>query len=503
MTEFILEDQICNVKNARTRDYLREIVSTYQHGDYRSCIVTLYVVTVYDLLERIRILDVMYGNSEAHRFMEDFKRKTAPGVDAKYSDLEKEIIQEATNLQILTDIGKRKVEELRTLRHDCAHPSIDAAGIGAAELYMPNRDEVRAKIRTMFELLFLKDPSVMKTVLNGFDADLLQVYQAFGEEKLPDYLLKTYYKRMTADEKKRLLYSPLWYKTFLEDKPESDGNRRAYYIAMRTLIRSDKDVLVQYMCENPDKFSGDTLKKRLLKDIADEPDAKKLGRSHSRLVYISGLAFHFPDIVKGWTDDIRTVVENWNNLRLARKWRAYCFYQSLEEHAAALKAYAEGVKKPEVWEAVGPVRQMYEFAAERGAASLYHPVVKAIFFSDQFATPYLLNGVYYAVLAPAIPYMDEENLLDLVNRCKAHPVIPACPFYEDAFLPGIRELAEEKHYSGVLAALTEKKDADSDSYKETLASEIGADANETKFQTVSAEKDGNRKSDAAEADELN
>lgn len=463
MTEFILEDQICNVKNARTRDYLREIVSTYQHGDYRSCIVTLYVVTVYDLLERIRILDVMYGNSEAHRFMEDFKRKTAPGVDAKYSDLEKEIIQEATNLQILTDIGKRKVEELRTLRHDCAHPSIDAAGIGAAELYMPNRDEVRAKIRTMFELLFLKDPSVMKTVLNGFDADLLQVYQNFGEERLQDYLLKTYYHRMTASEKELLLNSSkpcslLWNKAFFENEDKSNENRRAYFIAIRTLIKSDREAIVQYICDNPDRFFGRTMKERLLNEAGTLSDQNNKDQ-FDRIDCICGLLFNFPKMKICLPPEILAIIEGCCERSLYLNLRTYFLYDSMAAHADVLKKQIPGrvdiilnnealavEMKSIVWD-------IYQKAEEFDAAALYHPVMEDFFFNTDSKNYVRWNRAYDYVLSHVLPHMDEEALLRIWNRCKEYQFIPDCFFYYDSFLPDICALAEKNQYYRLMDVL--------------------------------------------------
>jgi hypothetical protein len=47
---FILEDEMENVVSPQTKEYLKEVVSSYNHGNYRSAIVVLYTVVIFDLI---------------------------------------------------------------------------------------------------------------------------------------------------------------------------------------------------------------------------------------------------------------------------------------------------------------------------------------------------------------------------------------------------------------------------------------------------------------------
>ena len=50
MKEFILEEEIEKVNNENSKEYLREVISSYNNGSYRSAIVVLYTTVIYDLL---------------------------------------------------------------------------------------------------------------------------------------------------------------------------------------------------------------------------------------------------------------------------------------------------------------------------------------------------------------------------------------------------------------------------------------------------------------------
>ena len=136
MKEFILEEQILNIKNKKIREYLGEVITTFFNGEYRSCIVVLYAVTIVDLLNKIQILSEVYSDNKSTKFINEYKESANRGT--KYSELEKKVINFAREIGIINDIEKGQWEQLREVRNYCAHPVIS----DDFSLILPNRDQV-------------------------------------------------------------------------------------------------------------------------------------------------------------------------------------------------------------------------------------------------------------------------------------------------------------------------------------------------------------------------
>jgi hypothetical protein len=51
-----LEEAVNNVRNPRSREYISDVVSSYQSGNYRAAVVGLWTVVVCDLLWKLEEL---------------------------------------------------------------------------------------------------------------------------------------------------------------------------------------------------------------------------------------------------------------------------------------------------------------------------------------------------------------------------------------------------------------------------------------------------------------
>ena len=49
-----IKNDIENIKIESTRNYFREVVSSYENGNYRSAIVVLYTICLSDLLYKLK-----------------------------------------------------------------------------------------------------------------------------------------------------------------------------------------------------------------------------------------------------------------------------------------------------------------------------------------------------------------------------------------------------------------------------------------------------------------
>lgn len=75
MSEFIIEYELEKVKSNLTKEYLKEVISSYNSGNYRSTIVVLYSVVIFDLLEKMKILSEIYNDGKATKILDELKVK--------------------------------------------------------------------------------------------------------------------------------------------------------------------------------------------------------------------------------------------------------------------------------------------------------------------------------------------------------------------------------------------------------------------------------------------
>ena len=240
MGEFILDDNIEKVKSIKVKNYLKEVRSTYYNGEYRSCIVILYVVTIFDMLEKIQIQAELYNIQKSKDYIEKYKKEVA--ANKKYSDIEKDIIEFSMENGIITNIEKSNIEQLRELRNHCAHPST----ISDIELYMPNKDQVRAYIRNMFESLFLKDSIINKSVHDVFMSKLVDYYDRNYIDNIDDFITQRFYSKFDLQTKKWFL-KKLWLYTFYGNDEQCQKYRQALYRALICLIKTDYSSLMDFI----------------------------------------------------------------------------------------------------------------------------------------------------------------------------------------------------------------------------------------------------------------
>ncbi|TEB04680.1 hypothetical protein Psch_03442 [Pelotomaculum schinkii] len=111
MKDFILDEEIKNVTSKKTKVYLEEVLSTYYNGNYRSCIVVLYSVVLFDLIQKLTILKESYSDKKAEEILKDIENKQA--IDERYSVIENTLIDRICNeTALLNSIEKKQLREM-------------------------------------------------------------------------------------------------------------------------------------------------------------------------------------------------------------------------------------------------------------------------------------------------------------------------------------------------------------------------------------------------------
>ena len=70
--DFFLE--LDKIESPKTKEYFKEVISSYANGNYRSAIVMLYIVTVTDLMYKLQELDELYNDSTARKILADLEK---------------------------------------------------------------------------------------------------------------------------------------------------------------------------------------------------------------------------------------------------------------------------------------------------------------------------------------------------------------------------------------------------------------------------------------------
>jgi hypothetical protein len=144
MSEFSIEKEIDNIYNQKTKDYFKEVYSSYCSGNFRSAVVMLYSVVLCDLIYKLQELRDRYSDGSAKKILEeinDIKEKNDKSSDWETKLIE--FIEKRTSFFEGADC--ENILHLQKHRHLSAHPVLDQIDL----LFSPNKETVRSHVRNM------------------------------------------------------------------------------------------------------------------------------------------------------------------------------------------------------------------------------------------------------------------------------------------------------------------------------------------------------------------
>jgi hypothetical protein len=116
--------EVDEIYSAKTKKYFKEVISSYENGNYRSAIVMLYSVVVCDVLFKLQELVDKYDDSGAKKILESIKTKSENDTNkSKWeSDLFKEVFEKT---KLIDEITYEQVKQLKQYRNWSAHPILN------------------------------------------------------------------------------------------------------------------------------------------------------------------------------------------------------------------------------------------------------------------------------------------------------------------------------------------------------------------------------------------
>src|SRR5437667_9169030 len=150
MNEFSIELAAERIDNPRSREYFKEVLTSFVVGNTRSALVMLWSVVVCDLVYKLQELRDVYNDNAAADILQSVEELQAKNPTSP--DWEKLLLEEVKKRTKLLEVAQYQgLLHLQSRRHLSAHPVIGSADI----LYHPTAEETRAAIRGALEATLL------------------------------------------------------------------------------------------------------------------------------------------------------------------------------------------------------------------------------------------------------------------------------------------------------------------------------------------------------------
>lgn len=249
MSSFIFEDELEKVVSPLSKEYLKEVLSSYHHGNYRSAVVVLYTVVIFDLIEKLRILKDIYNDSKASDILteiEDIQRR-----NPKSSEWERKLVElVCKKTELFDSVEERKMDYLKDIRNISAHPIYN----NEYKLINPTKEETRSLIRNCFEIVFQKEPLLTKKILDELISDSKQFQSKVGSQGLGEYLDSKYFSKMN-DKVKGEVFKSLWKFVFKINNDDCIMDRKYNYYTLYYLVKGKEELYYNVVNEDSAWYS--------------------------------------------------------------------------------------------------------------------------------------------------------------------------------------------------------------------------------------------------------
>lgn len=238
------------IYSPKTREYFKEVISSYANGNYRSAIVMLYSVCLCDLLFKLEELKDMYNDSTAKGILHAIElNKTNSNSKSSW---EKELVDEIKNKTELLDLeAYTNLTNLYSYRNLSAHPILN----GELELISPQKEIVAAYIRVSLDTILLKPAIFIKNIVEFMTNDLddKKGYLLADKNAFKEYVRNRYLDRMSNVMYQRV-FRAFWKFTFKTTNEDCDRNRQANMLLLTIMYNNNPSIVKSEIENNLDKY---------------------------------------------------------------------------------------------------------------------------------------------------------------------------------------------------------------------------------------------------------
>lgn len=176
-----LDELVLKCRDEKALQYIKEAVSCYKSGAFRSAIVSTWIAVTFDLIDKFKELSLL-GDKEAEKQVEEIEKARRINNISRFLQLEREIISVARDkLELISHTESIDLERLQEDRNRCAHPSMNLEG----DIFNPSAELARLHIHSAVNHLLQYPPSQGKYAL---DKIILEIESKFFPSSKKDIL---------------------------------------------------------------------------------------------------------------------------------------------------------------------------------------------------------------------------------------------------------------------------------------------------------------------------
>lgn len=256
---FSLDTCYENIPNSKTREYFKEVMSSYLNGNYRSAIVMLYSTTISDLVYKMMDLKDIYNDKAAINILDKIESKQQSKPTS--SEWESILINDvAEHTQLLSPVEKEYIMELKRYRNISAHPVLK----NDYELIKPNKEITLGIIKNIFESLLSKDAllstKAIEIILEDLDKNknlfsFITYQELLNNHSQLEQLLKNRYFNRMNDTLILKSFSSFWKFVFFLKEDKHDNNRTINFKTLDIIYSNNESLILDYIKNNSDRFS--------------------------------------------------------------------------------------------------------------------------------------------------------------------------------------------------------------------------------------------------------
>ena len=249
MSLYLIESD--NIYFPQIRGYFREIVSSYDNGNYRSAMVMLYSTIVCDLLLKLKELNEVYSDKKAEDILSDIEKKRK---DAMSSEWEWALIKKVRErTELLTDESYVMVEHIYDLRNFSAHPALNED----YELISPSQEMTVAYIKQALHSIFSKPPVFAQNIVDRLSNEIAEKKDIYKNDfaAFKIFLQKAYFSRM-SDKMVTQVFRAFWKFAFIKNEgDEFINNRCINRKTLEVMLEDHYELLCNYVNDNQIYFA--------------------------------------------------------------------------------------------------------------------------------------------------------------------------------------------------------------------------------------------------------
>ena len=238
------------INNSRTKEYFKEVLSSFYAGNYRSAVVMLYTCVICDLVYKLKEMKEYYNDKVSSDILESVNAKQTQNI--KSPEWERQLVDEMYKKRRIIEVSEYvNIESLHNHRNLCAHPILKEE----SELYSPNQFTVQSHIVNMLEGVLCRPSIIYPKLFDRFITDISKVKDIISDEcGLSNYITPKYLNKLNNIQIEYSFFKKLWKFVFCLDNSDANENRQVNYWALRIILQRHKSEFIRRVEQEKEYF---------------------------------------------------------------------------------------------------------------------------------------------------------------------------------------------------------------------------------------------------------